>query len=468
MPNTFAYLMLLIWPVVAVGLFRLMPIERALIWTLLGGYLILPQATEFNLPMIPALNKATIPNLSAFVICLFMFGTRVLRMPSSLFIKVLIFILLVSPIATALTNREPILFENGGGIPSLTIYNAISDIANQIFSILPLFLARHFLVTEAAQREVLLALVIGGVFYSFPIIIELRLSPQIHNWIYGFMQHDFIQTVRSSGYRPMVFLYHGLLVAFFIMTACIAAVVLWRAGRSDRRTPYLLAAGYLGLMLALCKTLSATLYGLFLLPLVLFTSRRLQIGVAAALAVFALSYPVLRGAGYIPVDAMLEQAAWVEEDRARSLKVRFDNEADLLAHAQEKILFGWGGWRRNVIYDANGKSDSITDGRWIIVIGVFGWCGYLVEFGLLTLPLLFLAGRAYRLPSSDLTPYVGALALLHGVNLIDLLPNSSLTPFTWLMTGALLGYVEVLQGGRIPAMPAPGITGLQKAPRTIL
>ena len=40
---------------------------------------------------------------------------------------------------------------------------------------------------------------------------------------------------------------------------------------------------------------------------------------------------------------------------------------------------------------------------------------------------------------------LGSLALLVGVNMIDLLPNASLTPWTWLLAGALLGRSEELR-----------------------
>ena len=112
----------------------------------------------------------------------------------------------------------------------------------------------------------------------------------------------------------------------------------------------------------------------------------------------------------------------------------------------------------------------MTDGRWIIVIGVFGWCGYIVEFGLLALPLLLLAlagtpGRA----ATDVSPYAGPLALLLAINMIDLLPNATLIPFTWLLAGALLGYAELLRKAPVadrreasapsgPSAPSPART----------
>ena len=40
MPNSFAYLMLIIWPVACLFLFRRLPVERAIIWSILAGYLI--------------------------------------------------------------------------------------------------------------------------------------------------------------------------------------------------------------------------------------------------------------------------------------------------------------------------------------------------------------------------------------------------------------------------------------------
>ena len=43
-----------------------------------------------------------------------------------------------------------------------------------------------------------------------------------------------------------------------------------------------------------------------------------------------------------------------------------------------------------------GEIVSTTDGRWIIVMVVLGWCGYLVEFGLLTLPAQRKAETAFK------------------------------------------------------------------------
>lgn len=472
MPNSFAYVMLLVWPVVAIVLFRVMTVERALIATILGGYLLLPQSTGFDFPLVPIFDKVSIPNLTAFLICVLMLGKRVRALPDSSVARILIVLFVLSPFLTVLNNREPILFDEGG-IQGLRIYDSVAAIVNQSIFLLPFFLARQFLATEQAQKDILRMLMIAGLAYSVPMLIEVRLSPQLHTWIYGFFQHSFGQMIRQDGFRPIVFLEHGLSVAFFAMTTLIAATALWRTAKPERRAPFVLIAGYLAVVLVLCKSLAALSYAIFLAPLVRFASQRTQIRVALVLALIALLFPLLRGAGWVPTEAMVDLAAAVEEDRAASLLYRFQNEDVLLEHASEKPLFGWGMWGRNHVFDpGDGRMLTVTDGRWIIVIGVYGWLGYIVEFGLLTLPLLLLSRRVGRVPAADLSPCLGPLALMLAINMVDMLPNASLSPFTWLLAGALLGYVEALK----PAMAGPAQSGSHLTseldepayPRTIL
>ena len=111
MPNGIAYLMLLIWPLVCLMLFRKLKLERALIWSILGGYLFLPPLAEFNLPLVPAMDKTSIPNLSVLLILLFAMKERVHLWPSARMAQLLAVGLVLSAIPTVLTNSDPILFE---------------------------------------------------------------------------------------------------------------------------------------------------------------------------------------------------------------------------------------------------------------------------------------------------------------------------------------------------------------------
>lgn len=92
-----------------------------------------------------------------------------------------------------------------------------------------------------------------------------------------------------------------------------------------------------------------------------------------------------------------------------------------------------------------GQDVSITDGHWIIVIGQFGLFGFLAEFGLLILPI-FQAASALRFTRSlDERVNLAALALILAINIVDLLPNSGLIPWTWLLAGGLMGRAEALR-----------------------
>ena len=393
-------------------------------------------------------------------------GERVPLLPASTTGRALMLLFVISPVLTVLTNQDPIHFTLTT-LPGLRIHDSIAAVVTQAIAILPLFLARRFLATEAAQREILVALVVAGLAYSVPMLVEVRLSPQINTWVYGFFQHDFIQMMRNGGFRPIVFLPHGLWVAFFALMAFVAAVGLWRFGPPQRRASCMAAAGYLGVVLLLCKSAAVLVYAALLLPTVWLLSARQQIRIAAALALFAVLFPLLRGADLVPVDWVVAQAEAVSEDRAASLQFRLDNEDALLARASERPLFGWGSWGRNLIHDPySGELVSTTDGRWIIVIGTLGWCGYIVEFGLLALPLLMLAQASRTLPRRPISPYSGIIGLLLAFNMIDMLPNATLIPFTWLIAGALLGYAEALATRPEPAPAQPEEP--PAAPRTIL
>lgn len=471
MPNSFAYLMLLVWPLIAVVLFRRLPLERALVWSILGAYLILPPLTQFDFPLVPPLDKVSIPNLSAFLICALMLGHRIPLWPESTIGRGLVVIFLFSVFASVMTNGDPIPFATGG-LPGLRIHDAISALMSQILTLLPFLLARSLLGAETGQREILLALMIAALGYSLPMLLEIRLSPQLNVWVYGFFQHSFIQMIRQGGFRPIVFLPHALWAAFFVLMALVSAATLWITAEPSRRLPLLFATCYLAVLLVLCKTMGVLIYAVLVLPLIRLFSLKTQIRVAALMGLLAVTYPLLRGGDLIPVQDVVAQVETQSVDRAQSLAFRFDNEDALLARASERPWLGWGPWGRGGIHDPiSGKLISVVDGRWIITIGTYGWFGFIAEFGLLAFPLILLARRTWGMRPADISPYAGSLALMLGVNLVDMLVNATLIPFTWLLGGAMLGYGENLARKRLTTAAPPVVATTAPhpdTPRTIL
>lgn len=443
-PNIIAYLALALWPVVAWRLWSRLDRGRALIWTVLGGYLLLPPLTAFDLPVIPNLDKVSIPNLMALVCALWLAQDRISFVPKSGLGKALILVYVLSPFGTVLTNGDALYFAQAQ-INGMRIYDSLAAISYQLIALMPFFLARRYLGSPEGARAILAALVAAGLAYSLPMMIEVVMSPQMNVWVYGFFQHDFFQTIRYGGYRPVVFLPHGLWVAFFAFMAVAAAGAGLRNLPPEARPKALVVLLYLVGMLVLCRSAGPIIYALALTPLILLAPPRWQLLVAVGMALVVMSYPVLRGAHLVPVDQILAFADGLSPERAYSLRFRIENEEILLARAQERPWFGWGGYGRAFTHDpVTGKTLNIADGAWVILMGNYGWVGYVTEFGLFTLPLVLLGREALRQPKEALSPWVGAVALIFGANMMDLLPNATQVPFTWLMAGALLGEAERL------------------------
>jgi hypothetical protein len=274
--------------------------------------------------------------------------------------------------------------------------------------------------------------------YSLPMLFELRMSPQLHRLAYGYFPGDsFAQQIRGSGFRPVVFFPHGLSLALFTALAFLAAVVVMRNRARILGVPAGAAAAYLGGLLVLCKSLGPVIYAVVFAPMVLFTRPRLWVKVACLASLIVCAYPLLRNHGLAPTQLVADLAQTVSKDRSVSFQERVENEGHLIAKANQKQWFGWGGWGRNRIFDEwTGQDISVTDGGWIIQYGVYGWFGYLSLFGLLAAALF----QAHRAMDKEVTPSNvtrGGLALLVGVYVIDSIPNATQVSLVFLLAGCI-------------------------------
>lgn len=87
-------------------------------------------------------------------------------------------------------------------------------------------------------------------------------------------------------------------------------------------------------------------------------------------------------------------------------------------------------------------------------MGYGGYAGFIGQFGLLLLPIFMLTG-AYRRTGQEVSVFAAGVAVVLAVNLVDLLPNATITPVTWLFSGAMLGYLENLRRGEVGTGTAP-------------
>jgi hypothetical protein len=355
-PFWVANISFLCWPLVTAILFARLPVLRATIWTILGGFLFLPADLAIKFAMIPQFDKASIPSLCALIGCRAC-GIKVRPWTRFGIVEFLMVIYLLIPLATSWGNGDSFAFGDRF-VPGVGWYDAISAVISQAIELLPFILARQLVRTSGDVMEIFRAIVLGTLIYSVPVLIEIRMSPQVSNWIYGF-QASFNTEVRYGGYRPVVFMNNGLMLSFFVMTGVISAIMLWIHRQKIGQWSTGPVAAYLGLVLVLCKSAGALLYAIVLVPLLLFARFRAQSRVAVALAVLALAYPLLKANDLFPDKTLLDIAAAVNEERAQSLETRFDQEGSLLKHASERFFLGWGRFGRSRVYDeyyAHGRS----------------------------------------------------------------------------------------------------------------
>lgn len=442
MGNIFAYTSLAIWPLIAIMLYQTKSVQKATLWTIIGGFMFLPARTEFDLPLIPPMGKDSIPAISALIGCWFIKKKRISYIKELGKIKYLVILFLSVPFFNAGLNSDAVII-GGRFLPGLSYYDGFSTMVNQFLIIIPFFIGRQLFKTYDDQLLMFKLLVVAGLLYSLLMLFEVRMSPQLHTWIYGFFPHDFAQQKRFGGFRPVVFMGHGLLVSFFAAVVLISAAALWSNRIKIRRFPSAIVSYYLLIVLVLCKSLASLVYGLFAFLLIRKAKFKTQYRMAVILACLAIFYPAMTVMKIFPHQTLINISASIDQSRAGSLQFRFDNEKILLDHVRERFFFGWGGWGRNRVYDAEtGRDISVTDGRWIITFGKFGMLGFVAEFGLLVMAVLRAKSASKLLKSKPEQTLLAAHAILVGIIMVDQIPNASLAPWLWLLTGILLGRSE--------------------------
>jgi len=419
------------WIPVVLGIFALLPPRKAVMTSFLAAWLFLPMA-EYEIPGLPDYTKmsATCAGvlLGAAVFDLnrlLSFRLRWLDLPMVVWC--------LTPLASSLSN-------------GLGAYDGITAVIGRVVRWgLPYLVGRLYFSSLIGLRELARGIVIGGLVYVPLCLFEVRMSPQLHRWVYGFHQHVFAQTMRFGGWRPTVFMQHGLMVGMWMTAASMIAVWLWVTGFVRRvwGVPMAYAAAAISVTALLCKSVGAlALLVLGLAALFAVKHLRTVVPLVCLLCVPPL-YILARAGGMWSADELVSVAgALFGEDRAVSLQCRRENEDLLLEKALRRPLFGWGGWGRNRVYNERGEDITITDGLWIISLGMNG----IVGMSALTLTFLApvwmllrrLSARQWSLPTAAAIASLSVLLMLY---MIDNLFNGMVNPIFTLAAGALTGLI---------------------------
>lgn len=442
MASPIAFLAITIWPLIILFLLKRYGFVKGSLFSFLGAYMFLPAGFNINVPGIPSFDKFSVTSMT--LIAYFLFsgrGSGFQALPR--IYKLLIIGFIISPFLTVMTNQNPYMH-----LPGLSYYDGLSEAVAQLLYILPFMIGFKYFRYYETQLVLFKYVAIASLIYALLALYEIRMSPQLHNIVYGFFPHSWLQQIRDGGYRAIVFMGHGLLVAMFLAIGLGVWAVIRKNNQRILSLDNTVLLIVVLIALIFMKSMAALIFGVFLFLMITFISTKKIHMASLLIAITFISYPIASTINIFPHDTIVDIAYSLNSERAQSLEYRFKHEGLLLEHANVKPVFGWGGWGRNRVWDPEtGEDLSVTDGKWILSLGSRGWFGFLMEFLLVVLPIYL----AYKVQKKDKDidkkerALLAAHALIVSIILLDQMPNSSFNPLYILIVGSLLGRVYDLK-----------------------
>ena len=428
------------WIPIVLYLFYRYPAHKAVIISFIVAWLFLPQKAGFSFSGIPDYERmsATVYGI-LFASSIYDSGRFRQFRPSWLDLPMLVWC--ICPLFSSLSN-------------GLGIYDGISQILLQTMSYGgPYFLGRLYLNNLAKIRFLAIAIFISGLAYVPLCLFEISFSPQLHRLVYGYHPHSFAQSIRYGGYRPVVFMQHGLAVSMWMMAATLIGIWLWKT-RAIESISGIHIRWLVGILLATFILLKSTgAYGLLVIGIgILFFAWQFRTSLALTILVISMFFYLQQSVSanstsFEQIISTLENV--IPADRIQSLEYRLENEEKLTVKAAERKIFGWGGWGRNRITkydDWTGQliDEAATDSLWIIAFGTNGLVGLISLYGSILLPVLWFS--IFYLPATTWSnPKVAPAAVIVVVItlfMLDCLLNDMPNPVFYLAAGGITGLMS--------------------------
>lgn len=414
-------------------LFAVIPRRQAVVIGIIGAWLFLPPTT-ISIAGLPDYGKGSAFSIGILLGTLMFMPDRVLQFrPHWLDLAMLCFC--VCPFASSLAN-------------GLGVYDGFSGIIGHILTWgLAYLVGRIHFSDERGLRDLMVAIVVGGLIYVPFCIWEMRMSPMLLPRLYGVSPHN-VES-RLGGWRPRVFLTSGLELGMWMSVTLLTATWLWKSSSLKQLAGYPFGTYFLPVLAVttvLCRASGAVallFLGLAVLALSVRFNRRLPMLLMLSVPFLYVGIRVPNLWDYSGAVSFLERN--FDHDRAQSLEFRFQNEDVLIAKAVQMPAFGWGGWGRSRVFNDNGDDVTVTDGLWIILLGPFGVVGLGSFLAAFLLPGIVFVWRyqARRWAEPAVAAQAAAVAVI-GIYMIDCLLNAFVNSVYMAVLG---GLVSCLQRG---------------------
>ncbi|HZN41857.1 MAG TPA: O-antigen ligase family protein [Planctomycetota bacterium] len=427
-------LMLFGWIPFAIAAFGMLQARTATLVVVIGGWLFLPIAS-YALPGIPDYTKTMAVALSATLGIALFAGDRLRGLRFCKLDVPMLAWCLVPGISSLANGRGP--------------HDAISSVLIHCVEWgLPYLIGRAMFRDSAALDQLARALFVGGLVYVPLCLYEMRMSPSLHWRIYGFAQHSFAQHIRMGGYRPLVFMEHGLMVGLWMSIATVGGFALWWRGGLQRLAG--MSAGWLLLVLFAATVLCKSMGALALLALgaaavyaVRAAGKRVAIWVlVAAPVVFVFARVICNWQARELIDLLQQHYP----DRAQSVEFRINSEQVFMPGIWHHPWFGWSSWGYTPTFpDPDDKPHVARDSYWLITSCCFGLVGLALFFCVHLAPIVAVL-RKLPVPiwtgrhGAGLTALVVAICMFVG----DCLFNAMINPVYTMALGGLTSFAAGL------------------------
>ncbi len=420
------------WIPFSIWVFSKLRPTRAAITTFALGWMFLPEYS-YDLSGIPDYSKVA---AIAYGILLgtLLFNANAIKEFKFSVLDLPILIWCAVPLFTSISN-------------DLGAYDGIAFVVNRSTQWgLPYFIGRIYFKDRQSLTELAFGMFVAGLIYMPFCWFEVLMSPQLHRIVYGWHPHEFAQSVRGGGYRPVVFMAHGLMVAMWMGIAFLSGLQLLRTGWIREKfgsndVYFKLLIIILGLTVLLTKSTGAIailLASLFIIYILKFSKTIFPL---VFFILIPILYVLLRSNSIWSGEDMVNIArTTASEERAVSLHFRLTNENIIISHALNRPWLGWGGFQRSFVFDDNGKA-SVPDGMWIGIFALNGIIG-LTSLGLLLLlPLILLIYTISRdnIPKGYYASFL-ALPVILLMFTLDSLFNAMFNPLVIVISGGITSF----------------------------
>jgi branched-subunit amino acid transport protein AzlD len=379
------------WVPISLLIFRRFPVRKAILFTFVGGWAILPAANYVSkgdafpywilgtsLESDYFITKATIIGLTG-ILGVYLFDRKAFKRFKLTVWDLAMGMWLIAPLLSAIANPESFLEGCTGEVYQLLAWGS------------PYLIGRLYFTDTHSLRLAAKAFVIGGLSYIPFCIFENIKGPQIYARLYGYQPFQMNGAQRFFGYRPIGLLENGNQLGIWMATATLIAIWLWRR-KTDKAIlgiPIFLVALALFAVTILCQSTGAILLMLALIPFVFVDPRHLSRTVSIVLVVGILAFAGFRLANVVSFHDLVEQNraahavdSYLKSIGKGSLGWRLNEDERHMTTALEEPILGYGQW--NWWIDGVERPWSL----WLLVFGMYGSVGLVSLEALLLIPAL--------------------------------------------------------------------------------